>query len=138
MRYHQGRLIDHIHLRVSDFGRSKEFYDAVLDVLGRKDCVSHGRDWMECDELMIDEIGPGEQASRIHLCFQAASREMVRQFHLVAIRAGGRDNGAPDLRDYHPGYYAAYVLDPDGNNIEAKFDERARARSTDSVRIETD
>lgn len=138
MSYYQGRLFDHIHLRVSDFGRSKDFYDAVLNVLGRNDCVSHGRDWMECDELMIDEIEPGGEPSRIHLAFQAASREMVQEFHDVAIRAGGRDNGAPDIRDYHPGYYAAYVLDPDGNNIEAKFDERVRNRSAEGIEIETD
>ena len=57
--------------------------------------------------------------SRVHLAFQAQSREHVDAFHAAALAAGGRDNGGPGERSYHPGYYAAFVLDPDGNNIEA-------------------
>jgi len=60
----------------------------------------------------------------LHLCFQAGSRDMVQAFHAAGLANGGRDNGAPGVRDYHPGYYAAFLLDPDGNNIEAKLDER--------------
>ncbi len=63
---------------------------------------------------------------------------MVARFHAAGLAAGGRDNGGPGLRDYHPGYYAAFLLDPDGNNIEAKADERVTARSAPSVRVETD
>ncbi|WBU52492.1 VOC family protein [Paracoccus sp. SCSIO 75233] len=138
MGYHLGRLIDHIHLHVADYERSREFYRAVLDALGREDCRLNGRDWMECDELFIEEAAPGEACSHVHLCFQARSREVVQRFHAAALANGGRDNGAPGLRDYHPGYYAAFVLDPDGNNIEAKCDERVLSRSANSVEIGTD
>ncbi|WBU64243.1 VOC family protein [Paracoccus aerodenitrificans] len=138
MSYYQGRLFDHIHLRVADFERARVFYEAVLVALGRSDCIGHGRDWMECDELMIEEITPGESPSRIHICFQAPDRKTVDRFYRSALEAGGRENGAPGLRDYHPGYYAAYVLDPDGNNIEAKCDERVRKRSCDTIQIDTD
>ncbi|MFD1795272.1 VOC family protein [Paracoccus aurantiacus] len=137
MAYHQGRLIDHIHLRVADFGRARDFYSTVLDALGRDECVGRGRDWLECDELYIDEVAPGERPSLLHLCFQAADRDMVDRFHRAALANGGRDNGEPGPRDYHPGYYAAFVLDPDGNNIEAKCDERITRRSADSIEIET-
>ncbi|TKW67556.1 MAG: VOC family protein [Paracoccus denitrificans] len=137
MAYHQGRLIDHIHLRVVDFNRSRDFYGAILDALGRGDCVGRGRDWLECDELYIDEINPNEPRSNLHLCFQARDRAMVDEFYSAAMSNGGRDNGSPGPRDYHPGYYAAFVLDPDGNNIEAKCDERIKKRSADSIEIET-
>ena len=137
MSYHQGRLIDHLHLRVSDFERAREFYQAILDALGRDVDTDHGRDWLECDELYIDEAGHHEPPSRIHLCFQAGSRDMVDAFYTAALGAGGRDNGPPGLCDYHPGYYAAFVLDPDGNNIEAKCDERVTARSAASITITT-
>lgn len=135
MSYYQGRLLDHIHLRVRNFGAARDFYQAVFEALGRADCVGQGRDWMECDELFIDEAMQGEAVSQIHLAFQAPDRASVDQFHRAAISAGGRDNGAPGLRDYHPGYYAAYVLDPDGNNIEAKCDERAITRSSPVIEI---
>lgn len=137
MSYYQGRLIDHLHLRVTDFGRAHEFYQAVLEALGRADSIDHGRDWLECDEIYIDEVDHGEAPSRIHLCFQAPTREVVDAFYAAARDAGGRDNGPPGLRDYHPGYYAAFVLDPDGNNIEAKCDERVSARSAAAIEIAT-
>lgn len=136
MRYYQGRLLDHIHLRVRNFSIAREFYQAVLDALGRSDCTGFGRDWMECDELFIEEVSPGELVSQIHLAFQAPDKASVDRFHKAAIAAGGRDNGPPGGRDYHPGYYAAYVLDPDGNNIEAKFDERVSRRSSQGIEID--
>jgi lactoylglutathione lyase len=70
----------------------------------------------------------------VHLAFQAHDEQTVQKFHEVAIKAGGRDNGPPGLRPYHRGYYAAFVLDPDGNNIEAVYHGPAR-RSGDSVKI---
>lgn len=120
-----GRLIDHVDIRVRDFAAARRFYLAVFEVLGLRDAVREGEAWMELDELYIGvPEGEGSAPTHVHLAFQAADRAMVARFHEAAIAAGGRDNGGPGLRDYHPGYYAAFVLDPDGNNIEAKVDER--------------
>jgi catechol 2,3-dioxygenase-like lactoylglutathione lyase family enzyme len=116
MEYHKGRLIDHVHLRAADLAAAKRFYREALAALGFSE-VREGEDWFSVDELWIDKAdGP---VSRVHLAFQAQSREQVDAFHAAALAAGGRDNGAPGERSYHPGYYAAFVLDPDGNNIEA-------------------
>ena len=76
----------------------------------------------------------GSLTGRHHLAFQAVDRAMVDAFYKAALAHGGRDNGAPGERDYHPGYYAAFVLDPDGNNIEAVFHGKAR-RSAPSVTV---
>jgi len=98
---------------------SKRFYRAVLGALGLPDVLSEGPGRFFADELYVDKAdGP---TSRIHLAFQASDRETVQAFHRAALAAGGKDNGAPGERPYHPGYYAAFVLDPDGNNIEAVF-----------------
>ncbi len=117
MEFHKGRLIDHVHLRVSDLNASKRFYRAALAALGFSD-VREGPDFFAADELWIDRAdGP---VTRAHLAFQAPTREHVVAFHAAALAVGGRDNGGPGERNhYHPGYCAAYVLDPDGNNIEA-------------------
>ncbi|MBA4490381.1 VOC family protein [Paracoccus sp. S1E-3] len=137
MSYFQGRLIDHLHMRVTNYEKSRDFYQAILEALGQGDNIEHGRDWMCCDELFLDQLDVGDTPSRIHLCFQAADRAMVNAFYEAALATGGRDYGAPGLRDYHPGYYAAFVLDPDGNNIEAKFDERPLTRSAPVIEITT-
>lgn len=129
MLNHHGRLIDHIHLRVSDFSRARDFYCALFEALGVADRIHGGRDWLEIDELFIEGCEPGQPPSRVHLCFQAADRDAVQRFHAAGLKAGGTDNGAPGLRDYHPGYYAAYVFDPDGNNVEAKLDDRNGKRT---------
>ena len=135
MQYHRGRLVDHVHLRVSNLDAAQRFYRAVLESLGRADAIREGEDFFNADELWIDQAdGP---VSRVHLAFQADSPVQVRAFHAAALRAGGRDNGAPGERAYHPGYYAAFVLDPDGNNIEAVHHGPAR-RSTASVVVEAD
>lgn len=119
MEIHRGRLIDHVHLRVQDLSRSKAFYRAVLASLGRSPTGPESDGHFSSDELWIDQAeGP---VSRVHLAFQARSPEVVRAFHAAALAAGGTDHGAPGERAYHPGYYAAFVLDPDGNNIEAVF-----------------
>lgn len=118
MQFRLGRLIDHVHLRVADLEASKRFYRAALGALGFTD-FREGQGWFSADELWIDKADGS--VSRVHLAFQAASREAVRAFHAAALAAGGADNGGPGERGYHPGYYAAFVLDPDGNNIEAVF-----------------
>ena len=116
MEFHVGRLIDHVHLRVADLEASRRFYKAALQALGR-DFTSESDGHFSSDELWVDKAdGP---VSRVHLAFQAKNREAVHAFHDAALEAGGRDNGAPGERQYHPGYYGAFVLDPDGNNIEA-------------------
>jgi catechol 2,3-dioxygenase-like lactoylglutathione lyase family enzyme len=78
--------------------------------------------------------GPPEAISHIHLAFQAADRAMVDRWYEAGLAAGGTDNGAPGERDYHPGYYGAFLLDPDGNNVEAVFHGPAE-RSAASVEV---
>ena len=119
MRYYRGRLIDHLHLRVADLDASKRFYRAVFESIGRLDAYAERADYFVADELFVDKAdGP---VSKVHLAFQAKDRETVAAFHKAALAAGGRDNGGPGERAYHPGYYGAFVFDPDGNNIEAVF-----------------
>ena len=109
MQHHQGRLIDHVHLRVSDLEASRRFYRAVLQSLGH-DFTSESPEHFACDELWVDKAnGP---VSRVHLAFQAKDRESVHAFHAAALGAGGRDNGGPGERSYHAGYYAAFAFDP--------------------------
>ncbi len=133
MKYHQGRLIDHVHLRVADLGRSRAFYRAAFEALAMLDAYGEGDGCFYIDELYVDEAD-GE-VSRVHLAFEARDREAVDRFHEAALRAGGHDNGAPGLRKYHPRYYAAFVLDPDGNNIEVVW-HGPTARSAEAVAIE--
>ena len=115
---HAGRLLDHVHLRVSDFEASRRFYEAALAPLGLG-LTGGGDDWFSADELFVSD--DGSPTAGLHLAFQAADRDAVDRFYEAALTAGGRDNGAPGERSYHPGYYAAFVLDPDGNNVEAVF-----------------
>jgi len=134
---HRGRLIDHIGLVVRDLAASLDFYRAVFDALRIPLGGSDARNFW-ADELFVstadsDEV-QGQLTGRHHLAFQARDRAMVDAFHRAALAHGGRDNGTPGERSYHPGYYAAFVLDPDGNNIEAVFHGEA-ARSAASVRI---
>ena len=137
MSHFLGRLIDHLDLRVRDFPAAQVFYQAVFEALGHGAAIERGADWLCCDEIYISAAAKGATPTGIHLCFQAADRTMVDRFHTAALAAGGRDNGPPGLRDYHPGYYAAFVLDPEGNNIEAKCDERILARSAPVIEITT-
>ena len=134
MEYHVGRLIDHIHLRVADLDKSKRFYRAVLESLGHGELIHEDTTHLQADELWIDKAEG--HTSTIHLAFQARDREMVQAFHKAALAAGGRDNGKPGERDYHPGYYGAFVLDPDGNNVEAVHHGPAK-RSAPSVTLTT-
>ncbi|WP_372016360.1 VOC family protein [Pseudoxanthomonas sp. 10H] len=134
---HRGRLIDHIQLVVRDLPASKAFYSAVFDVLGIP-MGGTADDYFWADELFVSsadsEAAAGALTGRHHLAFQARDRATVEAFHTVALATGGHDNGAPGERPYHPGYYAAFVLDPDGNNIEAVYHGQAE-RSADSVTV---
>ena len=132
MELHRGRLIDHIQLRCADLAASRRFYAAALAVLGRE-LVELTPALIVADELCLSPAS-GDPTSRIHLAFQTGSRDQVVRFHAAALAAGGRDNGGPGERRYHPGYFAAFVLDPDGNNIEAVHHGEA-ARSAPSVVI---
>ncbi|QDH71853.1 VOC family protein [Marilutibacter alkalisoli] len=137
MELHRGRLIDHVQLVVRDLDASRRFYEAVLDVLGVP-VSGEGEGFFWADELVVSsadsEAAQGALTGRVHLAFQAKDEAMVRAFHAAALAAGGSDNGAPGLRPYHPTYYGAFVLDPDGNNIEAVYHGPAQ-RSADSVKV---
>jgi catechol 2,3-dioxygenase-like lactoylglutathione lyase family enzyme len=119
---HRGRLIDHIQLVVADLAASRRFYTAIFDVL-KIPLGGKGDDHFWFDELFVStrdsDAAQGALTGRHHLAFQARDRAAVDAFHRAALAHGGKDNGAPGERDYHPGYYAAFVLDPDGNNVEA-------------------
>jgi catechol 2,3-dioxygenase-like lactoylglutathione lyase family enzyme len=134
---HRGRLIDHLQLVVRDLPASQKFYTAVLEVLGIP-LGGTGEDYFWADELFVStadsEAAQGALTGRHHLAFQAKDRATVVAFYHAALAAGGKDNGKPGERPYHPGYYAAFVLDPDGNNIEAVFHGAAK-RSAPSVQI---
>jgi catechol 2,3-dioxygenase-like lactoylglutathione lyase family enzyme len=115
--YRTGRLIDHLHLRVADLSASRRFYEACAAALGLE--LAQAPDHFVLDELFVDAAD--DAVSHVHLAFQAPDRATVDRWHQAGLAAGGRDNGAPGERPYHPGYYAAFLLDPDGNNIEAVF-----------------
>jgi len=134
---HRGRLIDHIQFVVRDLEASRAFYTALFEVLG----VPMGGEmdgffWADefCVSTADSEAAQGRLTGPNHVAFQAADRAMVDAFHRVALAHGGKDNGAPGERPYHPGYYAAFVLDPDGNNIEAVYHGEAK-RSAASVKV---
>ena len=119
-------MIDHVSIGVRDVAKAKRFYDAVLKPLGYE-CLSasegslgYGRDgvafWVNGAERPVSP----DIKSGLHFCFSAPTRKSVSAFHTAALKAGGRDNGKPDLRtDYGADYYAAFVIDPDGYRIEA-------------------
>ena len=137
MELHRGRLIDHLQLVVRDLPASRSFYEAVFRVL-EIPLGGTGDDYFWADELFIStassEAAQGQLTGRHHLAFQARDRAAVDAFYKAALEHGGKDNGAPGERKYHPGYYAAFVLDPDGNNIEAVFHGEAQ-RSAPSVKV---
>ena len=134
-RLHRGRLIDHIQLVVRDIEASRTFYRALFEVLDLP-LSGEGDDFFWVDELFVStadsEAAAGRLTGRHHLAFQARDRAMVEAWHKAGLKAGGEDNGGPGERPYHPGYYAAFLLDPDGNNVEAVYHGEAR-KSADSV-----
>jgi catechol 2,3-dioxygenase-like lactoylglutathione lyase family enzyme len=121
--------IDHLGLSVADYGNAKRFYTAALAPLG----LRLGREYRKAvtGDFDVGMFGPGGQSMLIlagggkatppvHLAFRAPDRASVDAFYKAAMTAGGTDNGPPGIRShYHANYYAAFVLDPDGNNIEA-------------------
>jgi catechol 2,3-dioxygenase-like lactoylglutathione lyase family enzyme len=134
---HRGRLIDHLQLVVRDLAASQRFYGAVFKVLDIP-MGGTGEGYFWADELFVSTAdstaAQGQLTGRHHLAFQAKDRAAVDAFYKAALAHGGNDNGAPGERPYHPGYYAAFVLDPDGNNIEAVFHGPAQ-RSAPSVKL---
>jgi catechol 2,3-dioxygenase-like lactoylglutathione lyase family enzyme len=131
---HRGRLIDHVHLIAQDLDKTRRFYAAVLGALGRR-IEGEGDGYFWSDELFVSLADQHTRGTtRVHLAFQANDEATVQRFHAAALAAGGTDNGAPGLRPYHPGYYGAFVIDPDGNNIEAVYHGPSE-RSAKSVLI---
>jgi catechol 2,3-dioxygenase-like lactoylglutathione lyase family enzyme len=134
---HRGRLIDHLQVVVKDIAAAKRFYKAAFKVLDIP-LGGEAEDHIWADELFISTkespAAQGQLTGRMHFALQAKSRDQVKAFHAAVITAGGRDNGAPGERPYHPGYYGAFVLDPDGNNVEAVFHGPAK-QSAPSVKI---
>ena len=119
-------MIDHIGLRVSDYQRSKAFYQEALAPLGYTMMMEFDTPQGESGGMGIEGMPnfwlsqSESQPSAVHIAFNAVNRATVDAFYLAAMAAGGTDNGKPGLRpDYHKDYYGAFVLDPDGNNIEA-------------------
>jgi catechol 2,3-dioxygenase-like lactoylglutathione lyase family enzyme len=113
-------MIDHLGLKVADLARSREFYRRALEPLGYSVIMEFpfgvGLGTQGKPDFWI---GPGTGAP-VHVAFASPDRRTVDAFHAAALAAGGTDNGAPGLRrQYHPNYYGAFVLDPDGNNVEA-------------------
>lgn len=137
MELHRGRFLDHLQLVVSDLGASKRFYEAIAKVLDVP-WGGEGPGFFYIDELCVSSLdspaAAGKVTGRCHFALQAKDRAAVERFHRAGLEAGGKDNGAPGERPYHPGYYAAFLLDPDGNNVEAVFHGEAK-RSAASVKI---
>ena len=119
--------LDHLGFSATDYARSRAFYEAALAPLGLRVMMEFDNDGGKIAGFGADDIEPffwigdgGQHGGRLHVCFKAKSRAEVDAFHTAVIAAGGADNGGPGLRpNYHPNYYAAFVFDPDGHNIEA-------------------
>jgi catechol 2,3-dioxygenase-like lactoylglutathione lyase family enzyme len=113
-------MYDHIGLKVKNLAASRRFYAAALAPLGHVADESGTGFGPRGEQALWLYEGKGGKAAGAHIAFRAADRAAVDRFHAEGLRAGGRDHGAPGLRvDYSPGYYAAFLLDPDGNNVEA-------------------
>ncbi|QDQ27001.1 VOC family protein [Chitinimonas arctica] len=133
-------MLHHLSFGVRDLTRAGAFYDAALGALGFRrvfeDDTAIGYGLMDeqdllCLKLRDDAHPPGDG---FHLAFAAPSRAAVDAFHAAALRTGGRDNGAPGLRDdYGPHYYAAFLLDPDGYRVEAVFNAPVAAPSNNAI-----
>jgi catechol 2,3-dioxygenase-like lactoylglutathione lyase family enzyme len=116
--------LDHVGVEVTDFAASRAFYERALEPLG----IGVVMEWGETmagfgvpgrPSFWIRRAGEAPVSGPLHVAFHAADRARVDAFHEAALAAGGRDNGPPGPREYHPSYYGAFVLDPDGNNVEA-------------------
>ncbi len=133
----RGRLFDHVHLVVRDLSSSRKFYGALLDAIGVP-IGGEAEDHFWADELYVStatsKAALGELTGRHHIAFQANDRATVDRAHAAALAAGAKDNGQPGERPYHPAYYAGFVLDPDGNNVEVVFHGPAK-RSAEKIDI---
>jgi catechol 2,3-dioxygenase-like lactoylglutathione lyase family enzyme len=135
---HRGRLIDHVQLVVADLDASHRFYAAIFDALGIE-FIDGGANFFYADEFVISSkdspASQGKLTGRNHVAFQAEDRDQVERAYRAAIGAGGKDHGEPgERKEYHPGYYAGFLLDPDGNNVEIVHHGAAK-RSAASVEI---
>jgi catechol 2,3-dioxygenase-like lactoylglutathione lyase family enzyme len=114
-------VIDHLKLFVADFDRSRAFFEQALEPLGYRPMLTPAPNVLGMGRDHPDLwIAQSDHPTKAHVAFRAETRELVDAFHAAALAAGGTDNGAPGPRPiYHPQYYGAFVLDPDGNNVEA-------------------
>ena len=123
-------MIAHLTLLGSDFAKSKVFYAAVLDTLGYRNNMQYDAAAGFNDGKNTDFwISKTRSVVPTHVAFEAASRQQVEAFYNAGLAAGGQDNGGPGYRDYWPGYFAAFLRDPDGNNIEAVWYDYSKAKS---------
>jgi catechol 2,3-dioxygenase-like lactoylglutathione lyase family enzyme len=121
-------MIAHTTLPVSNYSKSKAFYSDVLSTLGYRNNMEYGKSAGFNDGKNTDFwISEEKSVVPTHLAFEASSRKQVEAFHKAALAAGAKDNGAPGYRDYSPGYFAAFVIDLDGNNIEAVWYDPSKA-----------
>ena len=117
-------MIDHVSIKVKDVEQAKAFYEAALAPLGYARGIEYpgGMQLLvegEPGDVWVAPLPEGAEAVPTHVALRAADAAAVDAFYEAALAAGGTDNGAPGPRDYHPGYYAAFVYDPEGNNLEA-------------------
>jgi predicted lactoylglutathione lyase len=125
----ESSMIAHTTLHVSNYSKSKTFYTATLASLGYHNNMEHGESAGFSDGKNTDFwISQEKQVIPTHIAFEASSREQVEAFYQAALAAGARDNGKPGYRDYWPGYYAAFAIDPDGNNIEAVWFDSSKGK----------
>jgi catechol 2,3-dioxygenase-like lactoylglutathione lyase family enzyme len=128
-----GHILDHVGVNVRDYAKSKAFYQKALAPLGIELAMEYGEGggfgrggkpefWIAQGRMSFQSDEQLRAITPSHLCFTARNRAEVDAFYRAALEAGARDNGAPGLRtEYHPSYYGAFVLDPDGHNVEAVF-----------------
>ena len=118
------RIFDHVDLHAADFRASVRFYETVLASLGIRKLFE---DEDSACFANFNVVRGRPATANLHLCFHARAPEQVDAFHAAGVRAGYRSNGAPGYRDYQPGYYAAYLLDPEENNVEALYRDAGSA-----------
>ncbi|MBX9589665.1 MAG: VOC family protein [Hyphomonadaceae bacterium] len=125
-------MLNHISIGIRDMARTRRFYDAALEPLGytrlheAPGSLGYGRTAVALWISIAERPVPADEKSGLHICFDAPTRRSVADFHAAGLRAGGRDNGEPGLReDYGPHYYAAFVVDPDVYRLEAHCGQAA-------------
>jgi lactoylglutathione lyase len=138
-KIHRGRLIDHLQLVVRDLAASRRFYEALFGAIGVP-LGGEGPGFFWADELFVStkdsKAAAGDLTGRAHFALQAKDRDAVEKAYRAGLEAGGKDNGKPGERPYHPGYYAGFLIDPDGNNVEIVNHGPAKKVSAESIVIE--